>query len=133
MPAAPIMLHLGLGWFPREAAPEPEVLVPSEMYVVADARPFRAGTDPMWSMNQPNGTSGDVAMVPWLVPIGRTCGKEMGPPHGQGYNILFGDGHVSPVKRNDYLFPPRTAHNWNRDNQPHEEAWAPRNQWAVQQ
>jgi hypothetical protein len=31
------------------------------------------------------------------------------------------------VKRSDYLFPPRTARNWNRDNQPHEEVWAPRN------
>ncbi len=42
-----------------------------------------------------------------------------------GYNIVFCDGHLSLVKRNDYLFPPRTARNWNRDNQPHPEAWAP--------
>jgi ATP adenylyltransferase len=32
--------------------------------------------------------------------------NEMAPPHGQGYNILFGDGHVTVVKRNEYLFPP---------------------------
>jgi prepilin-type N-terminal cleavage/methylation domain-containing protein/prepilin-type processing-associated H-X9-DG protein len=50
----------------------------------------------------------------------------------KGYNMLFGDGHVLPVNRSDYLFPPRTAHNWNRDNQPHPEAWAPRQMWAVQ-
>jgi prepilin-type N-terminal cleavage/methylation domain-containing protein/prepilin-type processing-associated H-X9-DG protein len=132
MPAALTNLHLGLGWFAREAAREPEVAAPSEMYVVADARPLRAGTDPVWSMNQPGGMSGDVVMVPWLVPIGRTCGGEMEPPHGQVYNILFGDGHISPVKRHDYLHPPRTAHNWNRDNQPHPEAWAPWSLWAVQ-
>ena len=29
-------------------------------------------------------------------------------------------------------YPPRTAHNWNRDNQPHPEVWKPRNQWEVQ-
>jgi hypothetical protein len=46
--------------------------------------------------------------------------------------MLFGDGHVLLVNRSDYLFPPRTAHDWNRDNQPHPEAWAPRQMWAVQ-
>ena len=32
-----------------------------------------------------------------------------------------------------YLYPPRTAHNWNRDNQPHPETWAPTTQWMVLQ
>ncbi len=36
------------------------------------------------------------------------------------------------VKRHGYLFPPRTAHHWNRDNLPHEEAWAPSSEWVVQ-
>jgi hypothetical protein len=40
--------------------------------------------------------------------------------------------HVALIKRKDYLFPPRTGQNWNKDNQPHPEAWAPTNQWAVQ-
>jgi len=64
---------------------------------------------------------------------GLLFGGETAPPHSQGYNILFGDEHVSLVKRSDYLYPPRTAHNWNRDNQPHAELWAPKNQWAEQQ
>jgi prepilin-type processing-associated H-X9-DG protein len=59
--------------------------------------------------------------------------EELDPPHAQGYNMLFCDGHALLVKQKDYFFPPRTAHNWNRDNQPHEEAWAPRSWWGVQQ
>jgi prepilin-type processing-associated H-X9-DG protein len=57
---------------------------------------------------------------------------EAPPPHGQAYNILFCDGHAVLVKRNDYLYPPRTACNWNSDNQAHPEAWAPKGLWAVQ-
>jgi prepilin-type processing-associated H-X9-DG protein len=69
-------------------------------------------------------------MNPWLLPAGIVT-PEAAPPHSQCYNILFGDGHVVSVKRRDYLFPPRTAQNWNKDNQPHPEAWAPKTQWAV--
>jgi len=58
---------------------------------------------------------------------------ETAPPHGKGYNMLFCDGHVAFVNRRDYLYPPRTARHWNRDNQPHSEAWAPPYYWMVQQ
>ena len=58
--------------------------------------------------------------------------EETAPLHGQGYNILFADGHVALVRRSNYLYPPRAAHNWNRDNQPHQELWRPMNQWAEQ-
>jgi prepilin-type processing-associated H-X9-DG protein len=58
---------------------------------------------------------------------------EKAPLHGPRYYILFADGHVALVKRSDYLYPPRTARNWNLDNQPHPEAWAPRSEWGVQQ
>jgi prepilin-type processing-associated H-X9-DG protein len=109
--------QLGLGTRPRYAKSEPEVLVPSAMYTVADARTIEGRP----------GIFGYFTMRPYvLLPH-----HETGPLHGQGYNILFGDGHVALVKRNDYLFPPRTAHNWNRDNQPHPEAWAPAAYWAV--
>ncbi len=57
---------------------------------------------------------------------------EAAPPHSQGYNLLFNDAHVALVKRKDYLYPPRTAHHWNRDNQPHPELWSPTSHWAVQ-
>lgn len=117
-PRAMYRLKLGLGHLSKDAAPEPQVLVPSEMYTVADARPVvgQAGLD------------GNPKMQ--LYGFGET--KEAPPPHARGYNILFADGHVTFVKRSDYLCPPRTAHNWNRDNQPHPETWAPTDQWAAQ-
>jgi prepilin-type N-terminal cleavage/methylation domain-containing protein/prepilin-type processing-associated H-X9-DG protein len=113
-------LNLGLGYPRKNATHEPEVLAPSEMYAVADARAIAQG----------NLLRGQMRMTPWRIAFE---GVEAAPPHGQGYNLLFVDGHVILVKRNDCLFPPRTARNWNRDNQPHPEAWAPRNYWMVQQ
>jgi prepilin-type processing-associated H-X9-DG protein len=59
--------------------------------------------------------------------------NETPPPHGNSYNILFVDGHGALVKRRDFLYPPRTASDWNSDNQPHPEAWAPASDWVVQQ
>jgi prepilin-type processing-associated H-X9-DG protein/prepilin-type N-terminal cleavage/methylation domain-containing protein len=110
--------RLGLGMSTRRMAiRDPEVLTPSEMYAVGDARPYHIG--PL--------RGGRISMSAYF-----GGGGELAPPHARGYNLLFCDGHVTLVKRNDYLFPPRTAHNWNRDNQAHPEAWAPRSQWAVQ-
>ena len=113
-------LNLGLGSFRKGATPEPEVLAPSEMYAVADARTLARGDQ----------VGGQMRMTPWRIAFGGF--DERAPPHAQGYNLLFCDGHVALVKRSDYLFPPRTARHWNRDNQPHPEAWAPRDQWTVQ-
>ena len=119
---------LGLGRWDWSLTGESAVQAPSEMYVVADARAYRyAGNERM---------TGRPVMQAWLGP-GGTPGFQLGgetePPHSEGYNILFGDGRAALVKRKDYLFPPRTANKWNRDNQPHPELWAPRSQWAVQQ
>jgi prepilin-type processing-associated H-X9-DG protein len=58
--------------------------------------------------------------------------EEAAAPHSDGYNMLFCDSHVELVKRKDYLFPPRSAPHWNRDNQPHPELWAPTSDWVVQ-
>jgi prepilin-type N-terminal cleavage/methylation domain-containing protein/prepilin-type processing-associated H-X9-DG protein len=117
---------LGLGVLPRSAALDPEVLAPSEMYTVADSRTFRdfpiGGEGVVW------GLSGAIHMDPY-----HPFKEETPPLHGTGYNILFADGHVTLVKRSDYLYPPRTAQHWNRDNQPHPEAWAPRKEWGIQQ
>ncbi len=117
-------IPLGLGNSIRRTASEQLVMVPSEMFAVSDSRTFR---------NMINSVDGMVrelhgfgVMNPYFAPI-----EETPPLHGQGYNMLFADGHVNFVKRNDYLYPPRTAHNWNRDDQPHLEVWAPTNQWAI--
>jgi prepilin-type N-terminal cleavage/methylation domain-containing protein len=128
---------LGLGGLPHLVAREPEVTAPSQMYAVADARSFRRGSGPGWFPIEPQKrTLGLYAMTPWLNAWhwdgSLQSLKELDPPHEPGYNVLSCDGHVALVKRSDYFFPPRTAHNWNRDNQSHEEAWVPRSEWAVQ-
>lgn len=112
-------LRLGLGPLPQDTRRETGVLVPSEMYAVADARPEILT----------NGPAGLIKMLPWAMD---TATREGPPPHGTGYNIAFCDGHVSWVRRSDYLYPPRTAVNWNSDHQQHSEAWAPASMWAVQ-
>ena len=112
-------LRLGLGGLPKYVKNEPGVRAPSAMYAVADARSIQIGGAAI---------AGRIKMYPWSV----TNVSEVTPPHGQGYNILFCDGHVILVKRSDYLYPPRSASNWNSDHQPHPETWAPANLWAVQ-
>ncbi|MGA9777019.1 MAG: hypothetical protein WBS33_01985 [Verrucomicrobiia bacterium] len=122
-PDSVLGLRLGLGGLPKYIKNEPGVRAPTEMYAVADARSEIVG----------QGIAGGSKMSPWSFSCyGYFAGVEATPPHGQGYNILFCDGHVVLVKRNDYLYPPRTASNWNSDNQPHPEAWAPMSLWAVQ-
>jgi prepilin-type N-terminal cleavage/methylation domain-containing protein/prepilin-type processing-associated H-X9-DG protein len=121
--------QLGLGLIPPDTSREQLVLAPGEMYVAADARPI------WWP---PAGGCGYIGQ-PWMCPYrfgplspDVASRLEQAPPHSQGYNILFSDTHVALVKRQDYLYPPRTARNWNRDNQPHPELWASTNDWAIQ-
>jgi len=111
--------HLGLGLLPIHGKKELTVTAPSQMYAVGDARSRVYG----------RGIAGYVKMLPWTF----NDPPEVTPVHSQGFNLLFCDGHVAYVKRSDYLYPPRSAANWNVDNQPHPDAWAPRNQWAVQE
>jgi prepilin-type processing-associated H-X9-DG protein len=89
------------------------------MYTVVDTRPIRS--------DHGDTIEGDIKML--IYSFGEL--PESAPPHCQSYNVLFGDGHVVLERRRDYLCPPRSAHHWNRDNQPHLETWAPANQWAV--
>lgn len=116
---------LGLGALSR-TVPENRVVAPSEMYAVGDTRPLQ--------YDYQTGVEGSVKMYAWqLIPPGLSPkNAEAKPPHADGYNLVFVDGHVQTVKRRDYLYPPRTAQNWNRDNQPHPELWSPTNEWVVQ-
>jgi prepilin-type N-terminal cleavage/methylation domain-containing protein/prepilin-type processing-associated H-X9-DG protein len=114
---------LGLGGLPKYSKSEPGVWAPSDMYAAADARCETVG----------QGIAGGIKMSPWsFSSYSYFTGVEAAPPHGQGYNILFCDGHVLFVKRSDYLYPPRSACNWNSDHQPHPETWAPVSLWAIQ-
>lgn len=108
---------LGLGGLPKYSKKELQVRAPSDMYAVADAR----------CVGVRQGIAGCIKMSLW-----RVSSPEVAPPHSGGYNILFCDGHVGFVKRSDYLYPPRSASNWNYDSQPHPETWAPVNLWAVE-
>jgi prepilin-type N-terminal cleavage/methylation domain-containing protein/prepilin-type processing-associated H-X9-DG protein len=109
---------LGLSDLPRSSVHENAIQSPSEMYTVGDTRAYGDKKRQL--------VVGRTVMEPWL------WGGELEPPHAQGYNLLFADGHLDLVKRTDYLYPPRTAAHWNRDNQPHPEVWAGANRWAVQ-
>ncbi|MGO8698442.1 MAG: prepilin-type N-terminal cleavage/methylation domain-containing protein [Limisphaerales bacterium] len=108
---------LGLGHLPKNSAKELAVAAPSQMYAVPDARCIL--------MQSSLGMAGCIKMTPYKLE------GETAAPHRDGLNMLFVDGHVAWIKRNDFLYPPRTASEWNIDNQPHQELWAPISQWAV--
>ena len=108
---------LGLGHLPKNVAKELAIAAPSQMYAVADARCLAGQSFA--------GVAGCIKMSPYKLD------NETAAPHGSGYNMLYVDGHAAWVKRSDFLYPPRTARNWNLDNQPHPEQWASTNQWAV--
>jgi prepilin-type processing-associated H-X9-DG protein len=109
---------LGLGHLPKNVAKELAVVAPAQMYAVADARCY---VDQSFA-----GVVGEIKMTYTKME------NEAPEPHGSGYNMLFVDGHVDWIQRKDFLYPPRTARNWNLDNQPHPEVWAPASSWAVQ-
>jgi prepilin-type N-terminal cleavage/methylation domain-containing protein/prepilin-type processing-associated H-X9-DG protein len=112
-------LQLGLGGLPKNSKKDQGISAPSQMYAVADARSIQVAGSSI---------AGRIKMYPWAI----SYATEVAPPHGQGYNILFCDGHVVWEKRSHYLYPPWSAANWNCDHQPHPETWAPRSLWAVQ-
>jgi prepilin-type N-terminal cleavage/methylation domain-containing protein/prepilin-type processing-associated H-X9-DG protein len=101
---------------------EADVLAPSEMYAISDARLFRLQE---WA-NLYGTLRGLVAMDAYYDVV-----REKGPLHGTGYNTAFCDGHIGFIRRSFCLYPPRSAANWNRDNKPHPEAWAPTGIWQV--
>jgi prepilin-type processing-associated H-X9-DG protein len=115
---------LGLGDL-NLTVPENRIASPSEMYAVADSRPMK--------YENTEGFYGRIEMQPWKLLPSALGAKiiEAPAPHGEGYNLLFADGHVNLEKRKDYLYPPRTAKNWNRDHKPHPELWSPKSEWAV--
>jgi prepilin-type processing-associated H-X9-DG protein/prepilin-type N-terminal cleavage/methylation domain-containing protein len=91
-----------------------KVVRPTEMYAVADAREYNDYQDGLRGLMNPL----------WVVGRSAAITKELLPPrHGNGYNMLFCDGHVAFVKRSDLIDMRRSARNWNNDYQPHPESW----------
>ncbi len=99
---------------------ESQVLVPSEMFAMADARllPYAGGD---FSSPSPRTWIGQNLMY-----VGSTNNESTHSlPHGKGYNVLYCDGHVNLVKDPDFVDPRLTAVNYNNDHQPHPEVWPP--------
>ncbi len=117
-PVGPLPPSLGLGHLNKDAPLEPEVVAPSQMFAIGDAR---------LAVNADGNYGGIKAQLYHFSSL-----KEMPAPHSRGYNLLIADSHVALVKRSDYLSPARTAQNWNRENLPHPELWAPARQWATE-
>jgi len=113
----PLPAPLGLGHLSRTEIGEPEVIAPCEMYAIADVRGAIEGShvtgNPKMSLYRFSGNN------------------EASPPHRSTYNVLFVDGHAAQIARAVYLYPPRSAHSWNHDNQSHPETWAPPGEWAA--
>jgi prepilin-type N-terminal cleavage/methylation domain-containing protein/prepilin-type processing-associated H-X9-DG protein len=108
--------NLGLGrqysdWrFPQPSVPEAQVKAPSQMFAVADAM-----------IAPPEPGEGSFIIFP---PDAGLFPNELQPfRHGKGLNILFCDGHVTLVKRQDFDNPRRTGQNWNNDYELHSELW----------
>jgi hypothetical protein len=69
MPVFSLRGKLGLGGLPQLVSREAEVVVPSQMYAVADARSYRRGSGTGWfPIEPPNGTLGLYGMTPRLNP-----------------------------------------------------------------
>jgi prepilin-type N-terminal cleavage/methylation domain-containing protein/prepilin-type processing-associated H-X9-DG protein len=108
--------RLGLGQqntliFPTSPIAESQIKVPSAMFAIGDARLVRehdkiGGLPVLWN-------SGG-----WPEPTDLQRGR-----HGKGYNILFCDGHVDPVRRAKLISAKDTAINFNNDHEPHPETW----------
>lgn len=100
----------GAGFVP--AIRERQVLVPSDMFAIADARLTKLTVDPSPS--------------PVLIGLDAMFvgSADSGVPHGTGYNVLCCDGHVILIKDRDFKDPTRTAANYNNDHQAHPETWS---------
>jgi prepilin-type N-terminal cleavage/methylation domain-containing protein/prepilin-type processing-associated H-X9-DG protein len=91
------------------------VQAPSEMIAFADSRSVQ------WFTEYPEYLPSDVILL-----------RKWNPPsyvehdpirHGKNYNVLFCDGHVTPIPRLYFLTVSNIAVNLNNDHQPHPETW----------
>jgi prepilin-type N-terminal cleavage/methylation domain-containing protein/prepilin-type processing-associated H-X9-DG protein len=118
---------LGLGLYPEafvngQHVPAPpisdsQVLDPSEMVAITDSRTF--------AINEPvSPFLGSTQAQPGLehgVPIAKML--QVPPQHGQNFNVLFCDGHVTSMRVLDLFSLTKNALLWNNDHQRHSDCW----------
>ena len=111
---------LGLG-----GARESQVKVPSDMYAIGDARVV-AGTVtltyPAYTFSATSWSPSGSIFMPFDFSTA-SPGELQLFRHGQGFNFLFCDHHVSLVKRGDFMNRTNSWQNWNNDHLPHMETW----------
>lgn len=95
------------------AVSESKVSAPSELVAICDssvkARPI-GGDD----LGECSGlVASEVAAMPYVL------------RHGNNYNLLLCDGHVSAMSPTILFNPTNSAARWNYDHQPHPEIWWP--------
>src|SRR5262249_19472156 len=98
------------------AISESQILVPAEMFAIADSRLYNVSDTVKGLMSQT-----------WMF-----CGnledssdEIKTPRHGKGYNVLSCDGHVELISRLVLFDLKKSAQRWNNDHQPHPETWFP--------
>ena len=110
---------LGLGpfWSPSPQVPLPlrpippsQVVVPSDMFAILDAR----------RITDTDGVAGWPFMPGHFLKYDRETQRLR---HGKGFNFLFCDGHVMTIRRTDFMSPTNSWQNWNNDHKPHKENW----------
>jgi prepilin-type N-terminal cleavage/methylation domain-containing protein/prepilin-type processing-associated H-X9-DG protein len=94
---------------------ESQVLFPTEMFAMCDAR-----ISPAPSPISTNFWAGNIYTPLYFWAI---AGEPQPLRHGKGFNFVFCDGHVSLVRRTDFMNPTNSWQNWNNDRQPHPETW----------
>jgi prepilin-type N-terminal cleavage/methylation domain-containing protein/prepilin-type processing-associated H-X9-DG protein len=100
-------------YFPLNCRRESQIVSPSEMFAMSDARAA------LLVMGKKSVDFGRPGM--WRPPEGPEGSSTN--RHNYRYNVLFVDGHVTAVRRPDFMNAKKMAHNFNYDNQPHPETW----------
>ena len=98
---------------------ESEIVTPSDMFVIADARVF------MHTVLGYSGIEGAILTSEDFAPAFSTGPNERQIlRHGKGFNFLYCDGHVALDNRTYFLNRTNSWQNWNYDHQPHKETWS---------
>jgi prepilin-type N-terminal cleavage/methylation domain-containing protein len=102
---------------PRIPVPQSRVLVPSEMFVIADARL------PAWYRGLGGAPMIDIGLGMYQFQLKPVPLLSDLPRHGRSYNVVSCDGHVDSMRPELLFNPTNTAVRWNIDHEEHAETW----------